>query len=135
MIFIDTNIIVDYYIKRYNNGEKNPRHKRAIKLLDSIKDIKIISNLIRVEVINILYLKHNKNKELIRKVYNNMYTDFEIIDDSSYYDLAHEKLHECSERLSINDCIYLTIMEDYDIKKIASFNSDFDNKKGIVRIH
>ena len=64
-----------------------------------------------------------------------MFTDFEIIDDSLYYDLTHEKLHETMERPSINDCIYLAVMKDYNIKKTVSFDPDFDNKKGIMRIH
>lgn len=134
MIFFDTNVIVDCFIKKYNNGKENHRHLRAVELWKSVDETKIISNLVRIEVINILYLKHQKNVDLIRKVNSSLLNDFEIIDDSNYYDKGFEKLQEYYKRLSINDCIYLAIMEDYDIEKIVSFDSDFDNK-GIKRIH
>ena len=134
MIFFDTNVIVDCFIKKYKDGKKNHRHLRAVDLWKSVDETKIISNLVIIEVINILYLKLEKNKELVKKVYNILLNDFEIIDASKYYDLGLKKLQECDERLSINDCIYLAIMEDYDIEKIVSFDSHFDNK-GIRRIH
>ena len=134
MIFFDTNVIVDCFVKRYNDGQENPRHNHAVKLWESVEDVKVISNLVRIEVINILYLKHKKDKELIAKVYISLLNDFEIIDDSGYYDLGLKKIIESDEKLSINDAIYLAIMEDYGIDKIASFDSSFD-KRGIERIY
>jgi predicted nucleic acid-binding protein len=61
--------------------------------------------------------------------------DFKIIDDYTYYDDGFKNLQKYDERLSINDCIYLSIMEDYGIEKIVSFDPDFDNKEGIIRLH
>jgi predicted nucleic acid-binding protein len=127
MIFCDSNFIVDLFVKKFNNGKKNPRHFPAVKVWNSIDETKIISNLIRIEVINVLHLKHQKNRELIRKVNFTLLNDFEIIDDSDYYDEGLKKLLEFNEReLSINECIYLAIMEDYGIEKIVSFDSHFD---------
>jgi len=134
MIFFDTNVIVDCFIKKYNDGKKNNRHQRAIELWNSVDETKIISNLVIVEVINILYLKLEKNKELVKKVYNILFNDFEIIEDSKYYNIGIKKLQKYDEKLSINDCIYLAIMEDYGIEKIVSFDSHFDNK-GVKRIY
>jgi len=135
MIFFDSNVIVDCFIKKYSNGMENPRHKRAVELWKSISETKIISNLVRIEVINVLYLKHGKDKELIKKVYNGLLNDFEIIEDSEYYDYGFEKLYKSSGNLSLTDCIYLAVMEDYDIKKIVSFDPSFDDYKGVKRIH
>ncbi|MCL2157539.1 MAG: PIN domain-containing protein [Methanobrevibacter sp.] len=126
MIFFDTNVIIDFFIKKYKDGEKNPRHFHAVRLWNSSEDIKVISNLIRIEVINILYLKHKKTKDLIRKVNMGLLNDFVIIDDSDYFDEGLKKLQEFDERLSINECIYLAIMEDYGIEEIVSFDSVFD---------
>jgi len=134
MIFFDANVIVDYFIKRYIDGKENHRHQRAIELVESIDETKVISNLVMVEVINVLYLKYGKNKDFIKKVYTILFNDFEIIDDSEYYDIGLKKLLEYNHRLSINDCIYLAIMEDYDIEKIVSFNPYFDNK-GVNRVY
>ena len=134
MIFFDANVIVDYFIKQYIDGKENHRHLRSVELVESTDDMKVISNLVLVEVINILYLKHKKNKDSIKKVYTILFNDFEIIDDSEYYNLGFKKLLEYNHRLSINDCIYLAIMEDYGIEEIVSFDSHFDNK-GIRRIH
>ena len=133
MIFFDTTVIIDCFIKKYNDGKENRRHKRAIELWNSVDETKIISNLVIVEVINILYLKLEKDKDMVKKVYNILFNDFEVIEDSKYYNIAINKLHEYDEQLSINDCIYLAIMEDYGIEKIVSFDSQFDNK-GIKRI-
>ena len=134
MIFFDTGVIIDCFIMKYKNGLENPRHRRAVELWKSIKDTKITSNHVIIEVINILYLKHEKDKELIKKVYNGLLNDFEIIDDSEYYEEGFKKLYQYDERISINDCVSLAIMEDYGIKKVVSFNDSFDDK-GIKRLH
>jgi len=134
MIFFDTNVIVDFFIKKFNNGENNPRHFRAVRLWNSSEDVKVICNLIRIEVLNLLYLKHQKSKDLIRKVNTGILNDFVIIDDSDYFDEGFKKLQEFDERFSINDCICLAIMEDYGINEIVSFNSDFDYSQ-VRRFH
>jgi predicted nucleic acid-binding protein len=36
--------------------------------------------------------------------------------------------------LSLADAVSLVVMEDYDIKNILSFDSDFDRVKGITRL-
>ena len=133
MIFFDANVIIDCFIKEYANGKKNRKHQRAVELWGSAKETKVISNLVLVEVINVLYLKLEKDKEFIKKVYNILFNDFEIIDDSKYYNEGFKKFQEYDDRLSINNCIYLAIMEDYGIEIIVSFDSDFDNK-GIKRV-
>ncbi|MGL6298334.1 MAG: hypothetical protein ACRC1M_04115 [Methanobacteriaceae archaeon] len=38
-------------------------------------------------------------------------------------------------RLGFFDCMYIEIMEDMKVTEIASFDKDFDNIEGIVRIH
>jgi predicted nucleic acid-binding protein len=134
MIFFDSNVIIDFFVKKFSNGKENNKHFRAVKLWKTINETKIISNLVRVEVINILYLTHQKNKEFIEKVNSSLLNDFEIIDDSEYYDEGFEKLQKYNKKISINECVYLAIMEDYGIEKIASFDTNFDNHE-VKRIY
>ncbi len=37
--------------------------------------------------------------------------------------------------ISFTDAINLVEMEDYSVKKIVSFDSDFDRIRGIIRVH
>ena len=134
MIFFDANVIIDFFVKKFNNGKENNKHLRAVKLWKSINETKIISNLVRVEVINVLYLTHQKNKDFIKKVNNSLLNDFEIIDDSEYYNEGFEKLQKYNKKISINECVYLAIMEDYGIEKIVSFDTNFDNHE-VKRIY
>jgi len=39
------------------------------------------------------------------------------------------------ERLPFFDCLYIELMGQLGIEKIATFDTHFDNKEGIVRIH
>lgn len=39
-----------------------------------------------------------------------------------------------NERMSLFDCIYIALMKELGIKKIATFDSHFDNIRGIVKV-
>ena len=81
-------------------------------------------------------MRFKSNIELSKKVYNSIFDKFTVIDDNDYHNEAfHIMSYYCPDRLPFADCIYLALMMDLGIKEIASFDSHFDNKKGIIRIH
>ncbi|MDR0911274.1 MAG: PIN domain-containing protein [Methanobrevibacter sp.] len=137
MIFFDTNFIVALYVNKLNNGEKHKDHDRAIQIWDDLKNEKekFISNLIIIEVMNVLNIKLKQNNDLLKKVYYAMYDDFKILDDTFLYNSGFKKLLKFKKRLSINDCIYMSLMEELGINKIVSFDTHFDYSEEIIRIH
>jgi predicted nucleic acid-binding protein len=45
-------------------------------------------------------------------------------------------MNKCySERIAFFDCIYMALVEDLEIKNIASFDAHFDLNKNIKRIY
>ena len=75
-----------------------------------------------------------KTKE-INEIYNNLPNFFQIIDDTSYYDLAMEEFIKYDSTISFFDAMYVALMKKEDIQNIVSFDSDFDKVNEIIRFH
>ncbi|KZX14464.1 type II toxin-antitoxin system VapC family toxin [Methanobrevibacter filiformis] len=130
MIFLDASFIINFFV------DKVSFHERAVELMESIKnEEKIISNLVITEVVTVLNIKLKVNKELTKTVYEYMNKKFEIVEDSYIYDESFKKVMKYKDRLSFFDCAYIALMEDLEIKEIVSFDKDFNNKEGIIRIY
>ena len=134
MIFLDANFLINLYV------ETNKYHKRAEKIYYSIEDEELlISKLVIMEVITVLNLRLKKDLKLISNVYNDLNNDYKVIIDNNFYDKGFEILirehKENNERIPLLDCVYMAIMKELGIKKIATFDKHFDNKEAIVRIH
>ena len=54
--------------------------------------------------------------------------------DKEMLDRAMKTYLKYDGTLSLADAVSLVVMEDYDIKNILSFDSDFDKAKGITRL-
>ncbi|KZX11942.1 type II toxin-antitoxin system VapC family toxin [Methanobrevibacter filiformis] len=131
MIFFDANFIISLYIK------KHKYHHRAVEMWNDIKEDKeerIISNLIIPEVITVLNVKLKQDKDILNKVFYAMLTDFTIVNDLDSYYNGFLNVLKHKNRLPLFDGVYMAIMEDLEIKKIASFDKHFDDIKGISRI-
>lgn len=130
MIFLDTNYLVSLYIKTEDHN------KRALEIAKTIKnDEKIISKLVVAETINVLYDKLRISKETINNIYEELKNNYTIIEDSYIYDKTLVKIMSSKKRLTFFDLVFVTLMEDLGIEKIASFDKHFDNIEGIVRLH
>ena len=131
MIFLDTNFIIAYFIKKHESNEK------AIEIWKSIENEELItSRYVIVEVLNNLNMRFKSNIELSEKVCNSIFDKFIVIDDCSYHKKAFGIMsYYYPDRLPFADCLYLALMYDLGIRKIISFDSHFDNKEGITRIH
>lgn len=58
-----------------------------------------------------------------------------IINDTTSYDKSVELLRNYDACIGYSDCTTIEMMKKYDIKYIVSYDSDFDEKEGIVRIY
>lgn len=113
-------------------------HNIATKIYEEIKDQHlVISNSIILEVMTVSNIKLKVSKEKLENIYNKLNSGaFEIIEDITLYDDTMKKqIGYHPERLPFFDCLYLEVMEQLGINKIASFDKHFDNKEGITRIH
>lgn len=130
MIFLDVNFIISLFI------EDHSHNKQAMEIYERIKDQElIITNSVIMEVMTVLNIKLKVSKDTLEKVYTSINTEiFEIIEDTGLYDDAIKRqIAYLPERLPFFDCLYIELMEQMNIKEIATFDKQFDNK-GIIRI-
>lgn len=126
MIFLDTSYLIAFFIK----GEE--KHERAVEIAKIIKnEEKIISKLVVAETITVL--KKKLQTKDITKIYDTL-KDFTTAEDSHLFDRAFKHFEKHDGEISFFDAVYIAIMEDFAIHQIVSFDSDFNNKKGIIVI-
>jgi predicted nucleic acid-binding protein len=130
MIFFDTSYIVSYYV------ESEKHHQRSLEIARIIEDREqIISRLVIGETINILNDKLKLDKNIIKEIYNELFSNYTVIEDHYFYDNALKDTVNSERRIPFFDHIYLVLMKELNIKEIASFNKHFNNTKGIKRLH
>ena len=133
MIFLDANFLINFYV------ETNKDHERAEELLKSFNDDEIlISKLVIMEVITVMNVKLKQNIYLISKVYEELNDNYNVIIDNSFYNKGFEilirEMRENDKRMPLFDSVYISLMKELGIKKIATFDNHFDNIEGIVRV-
>ena len=127
MIFLDTNFLISFFVK------KEDAHKRAVEIAKTIEnEEKIISKLVIAETITIL--KQELPTKDIITIYN-ILQDFTTVEDTHLFDKGFEQFIKYDGTISFFDAVYIAIMKELDIYKIASFDPDFDNKDRLIRIH
>lgn len=127
MIFLDSSFLISLFT------EKEIHHHKAIKIYRKIKNKElIISKLVIAETITLLRLKLNTNE--IMEIYNGLNSNFNVINDTAYYDNAMREFLKYDGTISFFDSMYIYLMKKLEIHEIVSFDNDFDNKKNIVRI-
>jgi len=132
MIFLDANFIMSLFIDNLK------QHKTATKIYEEIKNQPlVISNSIILEVMTVSNIKIKVSKEKLEKIYNTINSGaFEIIEDITLYDDALKRqIDYYPERLPFFDCLYLEVMDQLGITKIATFGKHFNNIDSIERIH
>ena len=132
MIFLDANFLISLFV------EDHKHNKRAVEIWEEIQNKEIIiSNSIIMEVITVLNIKLKVSKDILENAYINLNNDnLKIVDDTGLYDEAMQKVISLyPKRFPFFDCLYMVLMQELGIKEILSFDGDFDNKEGIIRIH
>jgi len=127
MIFLDSSFLISFFVEKEHN------HERTVEIAKDIQnEEKIISKLVIAETITLLKQKL-LTKDII-KIYN-ILKNFTTVEDTHLFDKAFEQFVKYDGSISFFDSIYIVIMKEFDIYKIASFDMDFDNKDRIVRIY
>ena len=127
MIFIDTNYIVGLFVKndQWHEKAKEKEHYTHNKE-------KIITNLILSETLTLINKKIGVNATRI--VYNYIMDNFSIFrPNQEIYDKAMNILVKY-HNLSFADSVTIQLMKKLKIHEIISFDEDFENKEGIVKI-
>ena len=130
MIFLDANYLVSYYI------DTEYHHKRALEIYHEIESKEqIVSKSIIVETINILHNKIKANFQDIEIIYNELNNKYIVFEDHHIYDRTMLRILKDKKRLPFFDNLYIVIMEELGIKKIATFDKHFNNIDGIKPIN
>jgi len=133
MIFLDTNFIIAYSVKRHDNNSRAEEIWKDIENED-----KAISKVVFVEVFNVLNVQLKENIELSNKVRDFILDKLLILNDHKYHDKAFKLMSEFyhdSKRVQFADCVYIALMKELGIKQIATFDNHFNSVEGIERIH
>jgi predicted nucleic acid-binding protein len=133
MIFLDANFLINFYVKANND------HERANEIMEEIKNKeRTISNLVIIEVITVMNGRLKQDPYLISKVYRELNDNYNVIIDNDFYDKGFEiltnEMRENKKRIPLFDCVYIALMRELGIKKIATFDNHFDNIDGIVKV-
>lgn len=127
MIFADSS----YFIALAR--EKDRWHKDALKLAGKINDSFLVSDLIISESVTLVgSLEGGKAGKLL---YEYFIDDCEIeFIDSEMLAKGMETFLKYDGSISLADAVSVEIMKEYNIKKILSFDGDFDKVKEIERV-
>ena len=128
MIFLDSS----FFIALANR--KDQWHDRAAKLAQGLPEDKLVTDLVISEgVTSVGYLGGGKaGLSLYEYIAGNcevVFVDKEILESSLEIYLKFDGT------LSLTDAISVHVMRRKGIKEIASFDSDFDKVKDLIRVH
>lgn len=130
MIFIDTNVLVAYAVK------KDINHARAEKLINLISTLKfgnmVISDYVFDETITVISARTKSLEEAV--VAGNYIRESMIVlntDESTFEETWRLFKAQKKSRLSFTDCEILSIMKEYNIGNLATFDGEFKNVESV----
>lgn len=125
MVFVETSFLVALFL------EKDSHHKRALEIIKNINDKQIISEMIIFETLTVLR-KNKQNNEQILNIYNKL-KKMNVFEDVIYFNKALE--YTLINPIGVFDNLSYIVMDNNDIKQIASFDPNFDIFEDIERIY
>lgn len=128
MIFLDSSYLIGLIV------DNDKHHKKSHELWPLLThEKKMINNMVLTEVLNSLKKNnHHWNREKVIK----SLLDMDIVDYLSYnnYIESIQLFKYYNHGINFSDCTILESMMKNQVNKIVSFDSDFDEIKGIIRI-
>lgn len=130
MIFLDSSLLIAAA------DQDDQFHKRAKELIPELKEEKFLSELIISE--SVTGVGARLGSKLAKEVFENLlynpsvkviYTNKRLLERAIQIYIKYDG------RLSLADSVSVRIMYDNKIKKIASFDTDFDGLENVTRIH
>ena len=126
MIILDTSFIVSYFNTRDQN------HPKAVKLMKEIREPLCLTDYIFGEVVTVSLIRL-KSLDRAAKIGAMLLKSLKIIDvEKTIFDKAWNLF--CKQKatiLSFTDCTTVSVMQESDIEKIATFDGDFGKVRGI----
>ncbi|MCL2116625.1 MAG: PIN domain-containing protein [Methanobrevibacter sp.] len=131
MILLDTSYIVAFFAK------VDKDHEKALEISEKINNEKlIITDAILIESINLLTKRLNRNTKRIFNIYKFLKHNIKIIyTNEELIERALQTVIKYKAKIGLADAINIEVMKDLNIYQIVSFDPDFSNKEGIVRIY
>lgn len=127
MIFVDSSYVIALV------RAKDRWHENAEKIADFVyNNNKAISIPIIVEIINIVGSKQGADTG--KYIYDYIKDNYTIYHEKDILDKSMKEFLKYNGKLSLADCTAIVTMQELNIKKIVSFDSDFDKVNGIERI-
>ena len=132
-IILDTSFLIAI------NDSKDSNHKKANELKPRVRNKEFgqcyISDYIFDEFATFLKAKSFRNS-FINEVGNALLSNEEIrilrVDENSFF--QSWEMFKKMEKLSFTDCTTIILAKEFSIKKIASFDSDFDKVSYLERV-
>jgi predicted nucleic acid-binding protein len=126
MIILDSSFIVSYFNTRDQN------HPQAIKLMKKIHEPLCMTDYIFSEVVTVSLIRL-KSLDGASKIGEILLKSMKMIGvEKSSFDNAWILFCKQKETLlSFTDCTTVSVMQENDIEKIATFDEDFDKISGI----
>lgn len=127
MIFVDSSYFIAVARK------KDQWHERAKEIYDKLDEELLVSDLVVSEsVTSVGAISGGKEG---RVVYDYILDNCHIVyADKKMMDRAMEVYLTYDGILSLADAVSLVVMEDHSVRRILSFDSDYDKVKNIARI-
>ena len=115
-----------------NTKDKN--HERSKKILSKIENKeKIVTDGVILESITLC--GNLFGVKLSTALYHNIKDNYNVYNTRHLYDDGMITYLKYGGNLSLVDTLLIEAMKELNTHKIVSFDSSFDNKKGIFRIH
>jgi len=130
LIFLDSSLLIAAA------DEDDQFHKRAKEIIPELKEEKFLSELIISE--SITGVGARLGSKQAQKVFETLLYDPTvkvIYANKRLLERAVQVYIKYDGRLSFADAVSVRIMYDNRIKKIASFDTDFDGLENITRVH
>jgi len=128
LILIDTNFFINLL------DTKDRYHERAVEILSKIEnEEKYVTDGVIFESITIsgsLY-----GGKIATDLYHNIKDNYKIYNTNYLLDKGMITHLKYDGSLSLVDTLLLETMKELGIGEIISFDTDFDNKDGIIRVH
>ncbi|MEM3085386.1 MAG: PIN domain-containing protein [Nitrososphaerales archaeon] len=130
MIVLDTSFIVSYF------NERDENHTKATELMESVANLMFgpiyMTNFIFDETVTVSFIRL-KNITKAVEIGNYLLKSLRIIEveKTNFYKAWEIFRRQKTTDLSFTDCTTISVMQDNEIKNIATFDEDFKGIKGI----
>lgn len=130
MIVLDTSFIVSYF------NERDENHTKATELMESVANLKFgpiyMTDFIFDETVTVSFIRL-KNIAKAVEIGNYILKSLRIIEveKANFYKAWEIFRRQKTTDLSFTDCTTISVMQDNEIKNIATFDEDFKGIRGI----